>query len=339
MSDLIGGEDLRTIVMRKKLRQAGKNLNYFLEDRMVGALSRRWKTIDETSLAAHKTFIKKNYIHPPWYWETEGGRIALEELAIERLQFDRRTYIPWLSSLIKLDGSRVLELGSGTGSSTVALAEQGAKVTGLDILADGIKIAKEKCRLFGVESELMVINGVEYMKNCDASFDAVIFFATLEHMLPDERMEALRGAWRVTRPGGYIIIIEAPNRLWYEDGHTSKLPFFNWLPAELALNYMQFSPRKELVELLASPPNNNVVELYRWGLGVSFHEIDLALGIEARRAATKSMRAFLRRRNPIRYAWWHISGERKYSRFLKRAAADVEWCWLEPGIDVAIPRR
>ena len=45
---------------------------------------------------------------------------------------------------------------------------------------------------------------------------------------------------------------------------------------------MQFSPRVELVELLTPPSEANLLELQRWGLGVSFHEVDLSLGKDIR---------------------------------------------------------
>ena len=32
---------------------------------------------------------------------------------------------------------------------------------------------------------------------------------------------------------GLLVIVEAPNRLWLEDTHTSELPFFQWLPDNL----------------------------------------------------------------------------------------------------------
>jgi 2-polyprenyl-3-methyl-5-hydroxy-6-metoxy-1,4-benzoquinol methylase len=252
------------------------------------------------------------------------------------LNDNRKTRIPWINAFLPLRGCRILELGTGTGSSTVALAEQGATVIGVDINERAIKIAEDKCRIFGVSAELVVANAVDYMTHSNESFDAVIFFAVLEHMLLDERLKALARAWDLIRDRGCLIILEAPNRLWYFDSHSSRLPFFNWLPEKLALQYMQFSPRVELVELLTPPSEANLLDLQRWGLGVSFHEIDLSLGKDVRNLEHHSLKEYLRRRSPLRFLGWHATGDAKYVRILKRAAPDVPGGWFEPYLNIAI---
>jgi 2-polyprenyl-3-methyl-5-hydroxy-6-metoxy-1,4-benzoquinol methylase len=320
-------------------KSIAKSLNEKLfEPFLIRNLSKNWRKADEEQLESHREFIKSNYIHPAHYWETDGGKQDLQGLTIDRLNSDRRTYIPWLNSFLPLSKSSILEVGAGTGSSTVALAEQGTRVTGIDILEEGIAVAKDKCRLFGVEANLIVENFLEYTPEGDQQFDSIIFFASLEHMLPEERLQALPRAWEMVRPGGYLIIIEAPNRLWYDDWHTSLLPFFNWLPRELALEYIQFSPRAELVDLLTPPSDVNLVELQRWGLGVSFHEFDVALGKDIRNSVSMSLQPFLRRHSPFRYIAWHVRGHAKFARFLKKSAPDVPSAWFEAALDLAIQR-
>jgi 2-polyprenyl-3-methyl-5-hydroxy-6-metoxy-1,4-benzoquinol methylase len=323
----------------KIAEKIGKDVNEkMFESYIVRDLSKNWRAIGMEQLTLHREFIRENYIHQASYWKTAGGERDLNGLAIDRLNSDRRTYIPWINSFLPLRQANILEIGAGTGSSTVALAEQGARVTGIDILEEGIAVAKDKCRRFDVEADLIVGNFLEYLPDDNQRFDAVVFFASLEHMLPEERLQALPRAWEMIRPGGYLIIIEAPNRLWYYDWHTSLLPFFQWLPQELALQYMEFSPRSELVDLLTPPSKANLVELQRWGLGVSFHEFDLALGKDIRNSVSHSLQAFLRRRSPIRYIGWYARGGAKFAGFLKNSAPDVPNAWFEAALDLAIQR-
>jgi 2-polyprenyl-3-methyl-5-hydroxy-6-metoxy-1,4-benzoquinol methylase len=317
------------------IKDVAKSINEKYESAIAGDTSKNWRAVAAEDLKGHREFIKKNY-SPASYWETEGGKIELEGRTFGRVNRDRQTYIPWINSFLPLRGCRILELGTGTGSSTVALAEQGVTVIGVDILEQAIRVAKDKCRIFGVSAEFVLTNAVDYMTTCDECFDAIIFFAVLEHMLPDERLEALVRAWHIIRPRGYLIILEAPNRLWYFDSHTAKLPFFNWLPEKLALQYIQFSPRVEFVELLTPPSEANLLKLQRWGLGVSFHEVDVSLGKDIRNLEHRSLGEFLRRRSPLRYLGWHLSGDAKYVRFLKRAAPDVPEGWFEPYLNLAI---
>lgn len=321
------------------MKGAAKRINEKFEAGIVGSLSRRWRTVGPEVLDRHSAFIRQHYIHPSEYWDTEGGKADMRGLTIDRLYTDRRKYIPWINSFLPLQGATILEIGSGTGSSTVALAEQGAIVTGVDILEEGIAVAKEKCRIFGVQADLAVGNFLDYAAGGGERFDAVIFFAALEHMLIEERMQALPLAWNLIRPGGYLIVIEAPNRLWKFDDHTSRLPFFNWLPRELALQYIQFSPRAELVRVLTPASESTLLELQRWGLGVSFHEFDLSLGRDARNSVCSSLGPFLRRRSPFRRIGWHVTGEAKFSRILGQSAPDVSDSWFEPYLNLAIQRR
>jgi len=55
----------------------------------------------------------------------------------------------------KLAGN-VLEIGCGTGSNSIWLAEQGFQVTGLDISSSAIAIAKERAAEKGVDCRLLV---------------------------------------------------------------------------------------------------------------------------------------------------------------------------------------
>src|SRR5580765_4666694 len=85
-------------------------------------------------------------------------RRDLEETLRGRIAWDRRFVIPWLNSARPLDGLRVLEIGCGTGPSTVALAEQGAVVTGIDIDPDTIADARERCAAHNVSATMYVAN-------------------------------------------------------------------------------------------------------------------------------------------------------------------------------------
>ena len=65
----------------------------------------------------------------------------LEDHAYRRLERDRKFTVPWLNSVKPLRGARILEIGCGTGSSSLALAEQGATLVGIDIDEDALRAA------------------------------------------------------------------------------------------------------------------------------------------------------------------------------------------------------
>jgi 2-polyprenyl-3-methyl-5-hydroxy-6-metoxy-1,4-benzoquinol methylase len=313
------------------IKERVKSVNGALETWLARDYAKNWCRISDGEVTQFADFIVDNYMHPREYWDTEQGADDLKGLASERLESDRRTYIPWLNSLTPLAGASVLEIGFGTGSSTVALAEQGAHVTGIDIEPSTLLVAQERCRLYGVHADLQISDSL----NFDSRFDFVVFFASLEHMLPAERLTNLVTAADLVQPGGWLVVIEAPNRLWHYDSHTSWLPFFEWLPDELALQYLQYSPREVLQKLSTNP--DGLTEMRRWGRGVSFHEIDIALGPQARNTVGPSMDQYLRSRSPLRWLNWKLGREARHQRFLAKQA-DVPACWFEPYLNVAMRR-
>jgi hypothetical protein len=105
----------------------------------------------------------------------------------------------------------------------------------------------------------------------------VIFSGSLGNMTGEERLLALKGAWEILPAGGLLAVVGAPNRLWYFDGHLSRLPFYNWLPHDLAFHYSRFSARENFSELYIARDHATEEHFLRRGRGVSFHEFDVAV--------------------------------------------------------------
>ena len=201
---------------------------------------------------------------------------------ITRLESTRITYIPWLNKTIPLNGCNILEVGCGTGSSLVALAEQGANVTGIDIHEPSTKVAKDLCEIFNVKATLITGNACDVFHEIkNKKFDLVLFFASIEHMLYEERIDCLRKYYSILTADAYLVIIETPNRLWHFDDHTSFLPFFHWLPDNLAFDYFKLSNRNTNNESLHEDSDDEYLHLLRRGRGFSFHELEIALNFPA----------------------------------------------------------
>ena len=89
---------------------------------------KRFHTISETKIEELRNSLQKNYFVDTDYLATDIGRKDIEERLVNRLTGFRNKTIPWLNSLVPLSGVRILEIGCGTGSMTVPLAEQGANL-------------------------------------------------------------------------------------------------------------------------------------------------------------------------------------------------------------------
>lgn len=215
----------------------------------------------------------------PGHLQTAQGRTDLDNHLFVRLESDRREVIPWLDDAFTLDGARILEIGCGTGASSVALAEQGVIVTATDIDEPSLRVAKCRWDAYDLNIRSRLVNATNVHESfAGEQFDAIIFWAALEHMIHRERLTAMTATWNMLAPGACWCVIEAPNRLWYKDTHTSLLPFFMWLPDDLAFDYARFSPRDGFRNQYPTRTDEAMLAFLRRGRGVSFHEFDLTLG-------------------------------------------------------------
>jgi S-adenosylmethionine-dependent methyltransferase len=228
-------------------------------------------------------------------WTDETGperfRVDLDRHSFQRHDAAVTYIVPWVDQVISLSGASIVEIGCGTGSSTAAFAASAAVVHGYDISPSSIAAAEVRLQAHGLadRAELVVatpdrlLSTVEQRHSAEP-VDIVLLYALLEHQTVEERIETLRLAQRITRPGGAIVITETPNRLTYFDRHTSQLPFFHMLPLDLQLLYADRSPRTNFAENVAAhrerqPGREALRELMiRWGQSVSFHDFEVAIG-------------------------------------------------------------
>jgi S-adenosylmethionine-dependent methyltransferase len=244
--------------------------------------------------------------------------------------------VPWLDNATSLQNKRILEIGCGTGSSTIVLAEQGAKITGIDIDEGALLVAKERSKIYGVHVEVRSLNAQDISSNFHTTkFDLIIFFACLEHMTIAERLSSLRDAWEMLPTDGLLAVMETPNRLWYFDGHTSMLPFFHWLPNELAFAYSKFSSRENFRELYDEYNAASKEHFLRRGRGVSFHEFDIAIGQAKNLKVISSLSAF----EGIRYKLKKSRLERQYKSILMSIYPNIHEGFFDKSLYLIIEKR
>jgi S-adenosylmethionine-dependent methyltransferase len=266
------------------------------------------------------------------YLATEVGRADCRDHLVERLDRNRSTVVPWLDSIRPLDGLRILEVGAGDGCSTVALAEQGAAVLAVDVNESYLRANEERCRIADLHNVAFATLNSDSLSSVTkvGENDMIVIFAALEHMTFDERMATLRGAWELLDPGNLLVIIETPNRLWYFDDHTSMVPFFHWLPDEVACRYAEHTPREYFNTEFTG--GVDPVAFARWGRGVSFHDFVLALGIPAEQLPVESsMHEYL---NMPR--WYPHTRDGRFLRMIQAMEPQVPKGFFYSYLDIAL---
>lgn len=105
--------------------------------------------------------------------------------------------------LPEVRGLRLLEVGCGTGNITLALAQRGARMVGLDASGPMLARAKDKTRQEGLA--ITWIRGLaSHLPFVDGSFDGVMGILALDFMT--DREMSLQEMVRVLRPGGFVAV-------------------------------------------------------------------------------------------------------------------------------------
>jgi SAM-dependent methyltransferase len=201
---------------------------------------------------------------------------------------------------LKLEGSRVLDIGAGPGFDSQRLSLRGAKVTALEIsplLAESGNLHFPHIRWVGCSSDALPF--------ASQSFDTVFFNAALHHMrnIPAAIGEALR----VLRPGGVLVTSSDPFRpsgasesaeLDIFDEHPAvhtgineRLPQFSEFISTLVANRELLDIELYTQDLRPAPTANggraDIVELTKWDFDKDREMISQCAGSIAMRVALK----------------------------------------------------
>ena len=101
-------------------------------------------------------------------------------------------------------GSKVLEIGAGTGRYSIALAKEGMDVTAVELSGSNLAVLKENSK--GIEN-IVSFQGdaTDLSRFADDSFDVTLSFGPMYHLFEaDDVDRAIDEAIRVTKPGGVV---------------------------------------------------------------------------------------------------------------------------------------
>jgi len=110
--------------------------------------------------------------------------------------------LDWIDALAPLAGKSALDIGCGGGILAEAMARRGARVKGVDLSDQALKVAQ----LHSLESRVAVdyeaVSAEDLAARSPAAYDVVTCMELLEHV-PDPA-STVRACARLARPGGHV---------------------------------------------------------------------------------------------------------------------------------------
>lgn len=113
----------------------------------------------------------------------------------------------------KLSAGRALDLGCGTGTNSIYLAQHGWQVVGVDYIAQAVETAKQKAAAAGVKADFFQ-GDVTHLDFLEPPFDYALDLGCFHSLTANQRPAYVIGLNRLLRPGAlfmcYAFKPEAP---------------------------------------------------------------------------------------------------------------------------------
>jgi 2-polyprenyl-6-hydroxyphenyl methylase/3-demethylubiquinone-9 3-methyltransferase len=128
------------------------------------------------------------------WWDREGEFGALHDINPLRLDY--------VGDRTRLAGREVLDAGCGGGLLSEGLAARGARVTGIDMAAEAVAVARDHQKMGGFRNQYRRTSAEAHAGENPGRYDVVTCMELLEHV-PDPG-SLVRACARLVRPGGDV---------------------------------------------------------------------------------------------------------------------------------------
>jgi len=121
-----------------------------------------------------------------------------------------------------------LEMGCGAGPNLVWLAQKGIRVSGIDIAANALDLARTNLERHGVGDRIgdLVEGSVDRVPFPDSSFDGILEACVFQHLDAETRARTFAEVQRLLKPGGVFVgyMLDRGHTAFQEKA-TQQLPY------------------------------------------------------------------------------------------------------------------
>lgn len=140
----------------------------------------------------------KDYLAQYYGTHDEDGRLVPNHGRVEFI-----TTMEYVKKYLR-PGMRVLEIGAGTGRYSHALAQKGYSVDAVELIESNIAIFRRNT-LPGERVNIIQGDARNLSDLADSAYDITLLLGPMYHLFTEnDKLQALREAVRVTKPGGVI---------------------------------------------------------------------------------------------------------------------------------------
>ena len=122
--------------------------------------------------------------------------------------------------------SPVLDVGCGTGGTSVFFAARGAEVTGVDFVEDAIRRARVRADERGVDGEFLIQDAMT-LRDWNRRFASVIDSGLFHIYAGDERRRYVQGLAHVLKPGGRLFLFSFNHDPSWPGGGVSRQELYD----------------------------------------------------------------------------------------------------------------
>jgi len=157
-------------------------------------------------------------------FESLGGDWWSPDGALKTLHIINPVRLAYVAGRARLEGSTVIDVGCGGGILSEALAQAGARVTGIDASGAAIDAAVDHARGNNLDIRYFTATAEAFAADRGERFDVLTCMELLEH-LPDPE-SLVRACATLTKPGGHLFL------------STINRSAFAWAGAVLGAEYL-----------------------------------------------------------------------------------------------------